>query len=202
VGGDFYDVFGVSGVNGRGDGACGSRWRFAIGDVCGTGSEAAAVTGLARHTLRILAAEGHPIADAMRRLNELIISEGMRGRFVTLLHGEISVPPAPAPLEVSLVSAGHPLPLLGVQGDCSFDTQRVRLSPGDLLLCVTDGVTERRDDDGRLLDDDDGLSSLLAGCRDLSAGAVAARIQRAVSEFGAEPPSDDMAVLVLRATGG
>jgi len=222
VGGDFYDVFGVNGVNGRGDGACGSRWRFAIGDVCGTGPEAAAVTGLARHTLRILAAEGHPIADVMRRLNELIISEGMRGRFVTLLHGEISVPPAPAPLEVSLVSAGHPLPLLlraagkrelprpaaepqlllGVQGDCSFDTQCVRLSPGDLLLCVTDGVTERRDDDGRLLDDDDGLSSLLAGCRDLSAGAVAARIQRAVSEFGAEPPSDDMAVLVLRATGG
>ena len=221
VGGDFYDVFGVNSVNGA-SGAGGSRWRFAIGDVCGTGPEAAAVTGLARHTLRILAAEGHPIADVMRRLNELILSEGMRGRFVTLLHGEISVPPAPAPLEVSLVSAGHPLPLLlraegtrelprpvakpqlllGVQDDCSFDTQCVRLSPGDLLLCVTDGVTERRADDGRLLDDDDGLSSLLAGCRGLSACAVAARIQRAVSEFGAEPPSDDMAVLVLRATGG
>ena len=218
VGGDFYDVFPVGS---DADGTGGTRWRFAIGDVCGTGPEAAAVTGLARHTLRILAAEGHPIADVMRRLNELIISEGTRGRFVTLLHGEISVPPAPAPLEVSLVSAGHPLPLLlraaarelpqpaaepqlllGVQGDCSFDTQRVLLSPGDLLLCVTDGVTERRDDDGGLLDDDDGLTRLLAGCRDLSAWAVAARIQRAVSEFGAEPPSDDMAVLVLRATGG
>jgi serine phosphatase RsbU (regulator of sigma subunit)/anti-sigma regulatory factor (Ser/Thr protein kinase) len=218
VGGDFYDVFGVNGAAGTGV----SRWRFAIGDVCGTGPEAAAVTGLARHTLRILAAEGHSIADVMRRLNKLIISEGMRGRFVTLLHGEISVPPAPAPLEVSLVSAGHPLPLLlraagnhelprpaarpqlllGVQDDCSFDTQCVRLAPGDLLLCVTDGVTERRADDGRLLDDDDGLTSLLAGCRDLSAWAVAARIQRAVSEFGAGPPSDDMAVLVLRATGG
>jgi serine phosphatase RsbU (regulator of sigma subunit)/anti-sigma regulatory factor (Ser/Thr protein kinase) len=219
VGGDFYDVFAVNG--GGLDGAGRSRWRFAIGDVCGTGPEAAAVTGLARHTLRILAAEGHPIADVMRRLNELIISEGS-GRFVTLLHGEVSVPPAPAPLEVSMVSGGHPLPLLlraagkrelprpaarpqlvlGVQGDCCFDTQRVRLFPGDLLLCVTDGVTERRDDRRRLLDDDDGLTRLLAGCRDLSACAVAARIQRAVSEFGAEPPSDDMAVLVLRATGG
>jgi serine phosphatase RsbU (regulator of sigma subunit)/anti-sigma regulatory factor (Ser/Thr protein kinase) len=213
VGGDFYDVFGA--------GPGGSRWRFAIGDVCGTGPEAAAVTGLARHTLRILAAEGHPIADVLRRLNELILSEGMRGRFVTLLHGEISVPPAPAPLEVSLVSAGHPLPLLlraaerelprpvadpqlllGVQGDCSFTTQRVRLFPGDLLLCVTDGVTERRGAGGRLFDDDDGLTRLLAGCRDLSAWAVAARIQRAVSEFGTGPPADDMAVLVLRATGG
>ena len=219
VGADFYDVFAVNGTDAVGAG--GARWRFAIGDVCGTGPEAAAVTGLARHTLRILAAEGHPIADVMRRLNELIIGEGS-GRFVTLLHGEICVPPPPAPLEVSLVSAGHPLPLLlraaarrelprpaaepqlllGVRGDCSFDAQHVLLSPGDLLLCVTDGVTERRHDDGRLLDDDDGLTRLLAGCRDLSARSVAARIQRAVSEFGAEPPSDDMAVLVLRATGG
>src|SRR5579875_999486 len=45
VGGDFYDVYPA------GPG----RWRFAIGDVCGTGPEAAAVTGLARHALRILA---------------------------------------------------------------------------------------------------------------------------------------------------
>jgi len=214
VGGDFYDVFAVSG------GA--STWRFAIGDVCGTGAEAAAVTGLARNALRILAAEGHPIAAAMRRLNELILSEGPRGRFVTLLHGEITVPPAPGPLEVSLVCAGHPPPLLlrsgtewvlpqpaaesqlllGVEEGTSFDTQHVRLFPGDLLLCVTNGVTERRDDEGRLLDDDDGLPRLLAHCQGFSARAVAARIQRAVSEFGSEPPSDDMAVLVIRATGG
>jgi serine phosphatase RsbU (regulator of sigma subunit)/anti-sigma regulatory factor (Ser/Thr protein kinase) len=226
VGGDFYDVFGVPGgvgsADGGGVGAGARRWRFAIGDVCGTGAEAAAVTGLARHTLRILAAEGYPIADAMRRLNELIIGEGPRGRFVTLLHGEITVPPARGPLEVSLVCAGHPPPLLlrdaalltlprpaaesqlllGVEEGASFDTHRVRLFPGDVLLCVTDGVTERRDDDGRLLDDDGGLARLLTGCRGLSAWAVAARIQRAVSEFGPEPPSDDMAVLVIRATGG
>ena len=217
VGGDFYDVFAVSGGGGVG----GSRWRFAIGDVCGTGAEAAAVTGLARNALRILATEGHPIAEAMRRLNELILSEGPRGRFVTLLHGEISVPPAPGPLEVSLVCAGHPLPLLlrataewvlpqpaaesqlllGVEEGVSFDTQHVRLSAGDLLLCVTDGVTERRDDEGQLLDDDDRLARLLARCQGFSAWAVAARIQRAVSEFGSEPPSDDMAVLVIRASG-
>ena len=42
VGGDFYDVFPAGE----------KRWRFAIGDVCGTGPEAAAVTGLARHALR------------------------------------------------------------------------------------------------------------------------------------------------------
>jgi serine phosphatase RsbU (regulator of sigma subunit)/anti-sigma regulatory factor (Ser/Thr protein kinase) len=217
VGGDFYDVFSV------GDG----RWRFAIGDVCGTGPEAAAVTGLARHTLRILAAEGHPITEVVRRLNGLIIREGTRGRFITLLHGEIKVlssgpgsVPGSGGLDVSLVCAGHPLPLLlrasspedelprpaaepqpllGVMDDVQFDAQTVRLSPGDLMLCVTDGVTERRDETGRLLDDDNGLARVLSGCRELSAWAVASRLRRVVSDFGAEPSSDDMAILVMRA---
>jgi serine phosphatase RsbU (regulator of sigma subunit)/anti-sigma regulatory factor (Ser/Thr protein kinase) len=211
VGGDFYDVFTV------GEG----RWRFAIGDVSGTGPEAAAVTGLARHTLRILAAEGHSITEVVRRLNGLVNREGARGRFITLLHGEITVPPS-GPLESSLVCAGHPLPLLlrasasddglpvpaaepqmllGVAEDVSFDVQKTKLFPGDLLLCVTDGVTERRDETGHLLDDDDGLAKLLAGCRDLSAWAVVSRLRRAVNEFSAEPSSDDMAILVIRAVG-
>ena len=121
VGGDFYDVF-PAGEN---------RWRFAIGDVCGTGPEAAAVTGLARHALRILAREGHDVADVVGRLNQLILEEGPRARFITLLHGELTVladssrdpeqggaPAAEgeegtgAAVRLQLVSAGHPLPLL------------------------------------------------------------------------------------------
>jgi serine phosphatase RsbU (regulator of sigma subunit)/anti-sigma regulatory factor (Ser/Thr protein kinase) len=274
VGGDFYDVFPVDAPEG---GA--ARWRFAIGDVSGTGPEAAAVTGLARHTLRILAAEGHPVAAVVERLNRLILREGTRGRFITLLHGEISVPDEAdagvvggdneadagvvggenkadaGPVAVSLVCAGHPLPLLlreadagvvggeneadagvvggeneadagvvggenkadagetdpfplpaarpqillGVEDDVTFEADEVLLYPGDALLTVTDGVTERRDDAGRLLDDDNGLAQVLATCRGLSALAVASRIQRAVRDFGTEPSYDDMAILVLRA---
>jgi serine phosphatase RsbU (regulator of sigma subunit)/anti-sigma regulatory factor (Ser/Thr protein kinase) len=211
VGGDFYDVFAI------GEG----RWRFAIGDVCGTGPEAAAVTGLARHTLRILAGEGYGIAAVLDRLNRLLL-DGGGGSFITLIHGEIHT--APDGVRLSLVCAGHPLPLLlkaaaaeagaepapqpepaaepqpllGVIQDQTFVAQDVRLDPGDLLLCVTDGITERREG-GLLLDDDDGLARLLADCGGLSAGAVAARIQRAVTEFGTGPPADDMALLVLRA---
>ena len=248
VGGDFYDVF-PAGEN---------RWRFAIGDVCGTGPEAAAVTGLARHALRILAREGHDVADVVGRLNQLILEEGPRARFITLLHGELTVlaPCAPAAhaaadpgarpavaaarnpaVRMKLVSAGHPLPLLlraqhaaaspphghataapaapaaavlpqpaaepqpllGVLGDLCFTAQTVDLFPGDLLLSVTDGITERRDATGRLLDDGDGLALVLARCGGLNAGAVAARIQRAAEDFGAGPRTDDMALLVLRA---
>ena len=235
VGGDFYDVF-PAGEN---------RWRFAIGDVCGTGPEAAAVTGLARHALRILAREGHDVADVVGRLNELILEEGPRARFITLLHGELTVLGAPSPgpeedavlspgrqdetrptVRLRLVSAGHPLPLLlrakrpfsapypapalprpaaepqpllGVMGDLTFTAQAVCLYPGDLLLSVTDGITERKGLHGRLLDDDDGLAGMLSRCGGLNAGAVAARIQRAAEDFGVGPRTDDMALLVLRA---
>jgi serine phosphatase RsbU (regulator of sigma subunit) len=240
VGGDFYDVFPVDAAHAsNGDGAV-NRWRFAIGDVCGTGPEAAAVTGLARNSLRILAAEGHDIAEVTGRLNRLILNEGPRGRFITLLHGEIRVEGPGEPARLSLVCAGHPPPLLlradgsgdasgsgdargsvepggqpalpfpaagsqvllGVTGDVSFEADEISLYPGDVLMAVTDGVTERRDDCGRLLDDDGGLARMLATCRSLSATGVATRIGRAVSEFGSEPSADDMAILVLRAQAG
>ncbi len=203
VGGDFYDLF-----------AAGEKsWRFAVGDVCGTGPEAAAVTGLARHTLRLLAREGYGVAAVLDRLNQAILEEGDRARFLTLLHGEIT--PGPSGLNVSMVSAGHPealrlrpsgvvetvvtsQSLLGVFPEATFKAEVVHLDPGDVLLAVTDGVTERRRD-GRLLDDDAGLAKLLAECVGLSARAVAERIRRAVQDFAPEPSADDMAIVVLRA---
>ncbi len=219
VGGDFYDVFA----------AADDRWRFSIGDVCGTGPEAAAVTGLARYTMRILAREGLGIAAVLDRLNRLILDEGPRGRFLTLVHGEITTipvgwaPPGRRPplhgsspvARVSLVCAGHPLPLLmrpgrkpepavsaqsllGVLDQVSFRARSVDLHSGDVLLCVTDGVTERRHA-GQLLDDDDGLRQVFAACAGLNAGAVAARIMRAVRDFAPEPPVDDTALIVMRA---
>jgi serine phosphatase RsbU (regulator of sigma subunit)/anti-sigma regulatory factor (Ser/Thr protein kinase) len=206
VGGDFYDVFE----------ATPGRWRFAIGDVCGKGPEAAAVTGLTRHALRILAREGHDVPTVLERLNALIVDEGARARFITLIHGELI--PAPGPGEAAAIylvcaghppplvlrsggvveTAAHPQPLLGVLDRVTFGQSTLRMFPGDVLLCVTDGVTERRSA-GRLLDDDDGLRNLLGECSELGAGSVVARIQRAVSEFGSDPPADDLAVLVFRA---
>ncbi|MBC6463127.1 SpoIIE family protein phosphatase [Actinomadura sp. HBU206391] len=208
VGGDFYDVFNCVDEEGR---PC---WRFAIGDVCGTGPEAAAVTGLARHALRILAAEGLSVPDVLTRLNRLILGEGTRARLLTLLHGEISLSKDGDGVRLRLVSAGHPpalvlhpdglvaeavtaQPLLGVIDEVEFEIDTVELKRGQVLLCVTDGVTERRAD-GRLLGDDQGLERLLGSCTGLSAGAVAARVQRAVRDFGPEPSGDDVALIALR----
>ncbi|MGW0548000.1 SpoIIE family protein phosphatase [Streptomyces altiplanensis] len=202
VGGDFYDLFPIR------DGAYG----FAIGDVCGTGPEAAAVTGLARHALRLLAREGFGGPAVLERLNAAILDEGARSRFLTLLYGELW-PQEDGSAILKVVCAGHPLPLrlrpdgtvepaaepqplLGVMEDLELYEQMVTLDPGDVLLCVTDGVTERRE--GTRMLGDDGLADVLATCTGLTAGAVASRILRAVERFAAEPASDDMAILAMR----
>jgi serine phosphatase RsbU (regulator of sigma subunit)/PAS domain-containing protein len=202
VGGDFYDVFPIR------EGTYG----FAIGDVCGTGPEAASVTGLARHSLRLLAREGLSAPEVLQRLNSAILDEGSRSRFLTLLYGEVT-PREDGSVQLRSVCAGHPLPLrlrptgevdpyadpqplLGVLEDLELSEEVRELAPGDVLLCVTDGVTERRE--GPRMLGDDGLADVLAGCTGLTAGAVAARVQRAVERFAPEPPSDDMAILSLR----
>ncbi|WP_181727556.1 SpoIIE family protein phosphatase [Streptomyces sp. PT12] len=202
VGGDFYDVFPIR------EGAYG----FAIGDVCGTGPLAAAVTGLARHALRLLAREGLSGPAVLERLNAAILEEGDRSRFLTLLYGELWPRPEGGAL-LKMVCAGHPLPLhltqngtvapaaspqplLGVIEDLELYEQTATLNPGDVLLCVTDGVTERRE--GTRMLGDDGLADVLSSCTGLTAGAVAARVLRAVERFASDAPSDDMAILTLR----
>ncbi|ONK10804.1 Phosphoserine phosphatase RsbU [Streptomyces sp. MP131-18] len=202
VGGDFYDVFPIR------EGAYG----FAIGDVCGTGPLAAAVTGLARHALRLLAREGLGGPAVLERLNAAILEEGPRSRFITLLYGELWPQPEGGAL-LKMVCAGHPLPLrltpdgtvapaaspqplLGVMDDLELYEQTTVLNPGDVLLCVTDGVTERRE--GTRMLGDDGLADVLGSCTGMTAGAVASRVLRAVERFASDAPSDDMAILTLR----
>ncbi|MBB5999220.1 serine phosphatase RsbU (regulator of sigma subunit)/anti-sigma regulatory factor (Ser/Thr protein kinase) [Streptomonospora salina] len=203
VGGDFYDVFATDG-----------RWCFAIGDVCGTGPEAAAVTGLARHTLRALAREGFSPAHIMDRLNKAILDENTSTRFLTMLYGEMTPLGAPGQgMRLRLVSAGHPLPLrldrkgevgsvgssqplLGAFEDVEFFTETLEIGSGDVLLAVTDGVTERRN--GTQMLGDEGLRDIFTNCSGLTAQAVIVRIDRDLEEFAPGGHTDDTAMLVLR----
>ncbi len=206
AGGDFYDVFPVGG----------GRWCFAVGDVCGTGAEAAAVTGLARHTIRALALAGFPIASTLERLNTAILEERERSRFLTLVCGMLEPEPGGG-LRMSLVCAGHPLPfvvrrtgevtqvghpqpLLGVMDRVTFEADDYLLERGDLLVAVTDGVLERRD--GHRMLEEEGLGADLAQVGDLPAQAVAERIRRLVGDFAPGPQVDDMAVLAIRVSPG
>ncbi|MET9454570.1 ATP-binding SpoIIE family protein phosphatase [Streptomyces canus] len=139
--------------------------------------------------------------------------DGPQTRFLSLLYGELA--PFDGGVRCTLASAGHPLPLLlgsdgevrttvrpqtllGVVEDETYTSETFELKPGDSLLCVTDGVTERRSG-SRQFDDEDGLADALAGCAGLDAELIAERIKRLVHEFGARPPEDDLALLVLQA---
>ncbi|WP_307841208.1 SpoIIE family protein phosphatase [Streptomyces endocoffeicus] len=135
-------------------------------------------------------------------------------RFLSLLYGELEPLGDGLGVRCTLASAGHPLPLvlgpdgevrtvaapqilLGVVDDVSYESESFDLTPGETLLCVTDGVTEHRSGD-RQFDDEDGLAAAFALCAGLSARQVAERVRRAVDEFAAEPPDDDLAMLVLK----
>ncbi|MEU7560646.1 SpoIIE family protein phosphatase [Streptomyces eurythermus] len=141
------------------------------------------------------------------------LGDGPQTRFLSLLYGELT--PHAGGVRCTLASAGHPLPLLlapdgtvrtvarpqtllGVVEDETYTSETVELRSGDSLLCVTDGVTERRSG-SRQFDDGDGLAHALSGCAGLGAELIAERIRRLVHDFGTDLPGDDLALLVLQA---
>ncbi|WP_086730221.1 ATP-binding SpoIIE family protein phosphatase [Streptomyces carpinensis] len=154
-------------------------------------------------------------ADAAARalVGPLAPGDGPQTRFLSLLYGELV--PFDGGVRCTLACAGHPLPLvldrngdvrtvarpqtlLGVIEDETYLCETFELRPGDTLLCVTDGVTERRCG-SRQFDDGDGLAAALADCAGLDAEPIAERIRRLVHDFGERPPEDDLALLVLQA---
>lgn len=210
VGGDFYDVFPISR----------KVWGFAVGDVCGTGPEAAALTGLARHSLRLLAREGRSPVTVVERLNQAVLEEGElagdAGRFITLLYGEVE-PRPDGSAQLVMVCAGHPLPLilrqdgsvraaanpqplLGVLPEPTLYAEDVELRAGEVLLVYTDGASERRN--GRQMLGDEGVAAALSGCSGMTAPGVVARVRQAVADFGDSGTRDDLALLALRSYKG
>ncbi|MFR9674713.1 SpoIIE family protein phosphatase [Streptomyces sp. TR06-5] len=216
VGGDFYDLFPL------GD----DRWCFLLGDVQGKDAEAMSVTGLTRHLVRLLARDGRGVESVLGRLNGAMAEEGAESaalgedaagpRFLSLVYGELTPDVRHGGAHCTLASAGHPPPLhlsaagtvtpagrpqllLGIDEDAEFTADSFFLAPGETLLCVTDGVTERRAGD-RQLDDDDGLARILRSCTAMGAMAVAERIRRVTHDFSSEPVGDDLAILALHAS--
>ncbi|QKW10573.1 SpoIIE family protein phosphatase [Streptomyces sp. NA04227] len=217
VGGDFYDVFPL----------LKDRWCFLLGDVQGKDPEAMSVTGLARHLVRLLAREGKGVESVLGRLNLAMAEEStealaldgeqVRQRFLSMLYGELEVDPRAGGAHCTVASAGHPLPLhlhtdgsvesvsdpqmlLGIDQGAEFHATSFDLAPGETLLCVTDGVTERRRGNWQL-DDDEGLTDVLREGLGLGAKALAEHVRRAAHEFGTEPVQDDLSILVLQAVG-
>ena len=86
--------------------------------------------------------------------------------------------------------------LLGVFPEPELKDYLTELGAGDAVVFYTDGVTE--EPAGDVVFGEEHLVPLLRECVGLDADAVAGRIEDAVLDFRAQPPRDDMAILVLR----
>jgi serine phosphatase RsbU (regulator of sigma subunit) len=205
VGGDFYDLFEITP----------GRFGLLLGDVSGVGPEAAALTGVARYTVRAVAEAEEAPAAVLTRLNEALLRLGS-DRFLTAIYATLE-PKDDGVVPVTISSGGHPPALvlrddesievldeaagmlLGVFASVQLTDAHVDLNPGDALVLVTDGVLEARDDGGsefglrRLTD-------LLSTCAGRSAEGIARRIERAVLDHRGDRADDDVAVVVLRAS--
>jgi PAS domain S-box-containing protein len=202
VGGDFYDLFEIRG----------GRWGVAVGDVCGKGAEAAALTGLARYTIREAAAHDDRPSRVLTSLNQALLRHEEL-QLCTVAFGHLEQRDGKARLTVSC--GGHPLPLLlranghleaagepgtilGVFDDPDVSDLEFELGPGDSVLLYTDGVTDERTATKGF--GENRLKSILRSCAGMGAEGIADVIDRAVMDFRPEDPRDDVALLVVRVT--
>ncbi|MFF5338423.1 PP2C family protein-serine/threonine phosphatase [Streptomyces sp. NPDC013181] len=204
LGGDFYDLFPLGS----------DRWAFFLGDVCGKGPQAAAVTSLARHTLRASALHDADPVTVLTMLNTVLHErqQGGDGRFCTAIFGVLE--PRDGHVAVHLASGGHPsaliqradgsadfLPtpggmLIGVLPQASFTGAHTELLPGDTLLLYTDGLTEARTGPERELYGDDALRAFAAAQPPAGPQALITALSGLLTSFG-EGLDDDTALLAL-----
>ena len=200
ISGDFYDVFPAS------DG-----WAIAIGDVCGKGQDAAAMTAAARHSIRALAHVHDAPADVLTAANQVLLAGDYGERFVTASlaflrqHGRR--------VQVRLGGCGHPGPAvvradgrveileadgmpLGLFGDSEASKVELELREGDLLFFYTDGVTEARSADLAFFEDR--LADELASVAGRSAAETVRAVQELVTSFSDGELRDDVTMLAVR----
>jgi PAS domain S-box-containing protein len=201
VGGDFYDILPVAGGH-----------LVVLGDVTGKGIEAAALTSLVRYSAR-MAARFDPSPARVLSLVNQVLREQARLSLVTAVCALVETNGNGA--QVTVASAGHPLPLrrrpgatpdplgnhgvlLGVEGEDDWTDVTVSLDAGDTVLFYTDGVTETPGDHTRY-----GELRLQDAMSRAGDGPVAllAEIERSLREFQSGTAIDDRAMLALRYLG-
>jgi serine phosphatase RsbU (regulator of sigma subunit) len=185
-----------------------------IGDVTGKGPAAAAITSLARYTMRTAAMYERSPAQVLARLNDALAVDPERRQLCTAVCARIE-PAGDGTVVATVARGGHPPPflvsagggardvgtpgpLLGAFEDAGWEEQVVVASLGDALVFYTDGVTDTRGEGGELFGQDR-LAALLDSATALEADALASRIDGAVQAFERGQQRDDVAMLVVRA---
>jgi len=204
VSGDWYDVFPLPG----------GRVGIVMGDVAGHGLPASVVMGRLRSALRAYALEYDEPAEVLAHLDAKIV-HFEPGAMATAVYA-VTEPPF---TQARVASAGHFLPLvvrasgsagpvdvpvslpLGVEPGMYRGSATVDLEPGDALVMFTDGLVERRTSStprsGEVFGSiDSALDELRGVLVPADAETMATQVLDAMLTI--EPPSDDVALLVVR----
>jgi serine phosphatase RsbU (regulator of sigma subunit) len=198
VGGDFYDVHGD-----------GDDWLLALGDVCGKGVEAAALTGRTRQSIRTAAYFDRRPEVLLGALNTVLFDEHTR-QFVTVVCARMRR--CLGHLEFDVAAAGHPAPIVlraggrvehvdvygtaaGMVADVEYGTVGVRLDPGDTMLMFTDGIDEAFGADGQY--GVDRLLALLPAYAGAGPEVICEAIEQSVVEHLDGRAHDDIALLAV-----
>lgn len=199
VGGDYYEIF---------DDEDTGDLEFAIGDVSGKGVPAALLMSTLQSAFLGISSSGDDLARVCERLNKFLNARTSPERYATFFVGRLT-----DDAYLAYVNAGHNPPYLlrdggqqrltgggmplGLFPDASYELQKIRLQPGDTLVCFTDGVTEAMNAE----DVEFGDERLLACVRDRredAAEAIIEAIRNAVHEHtGGAPQHDDLTLMAL-----
>ncbi|MCU1346691.1 MAG: Magnesium or manganese-dependent protein phosphatase, partial [Acidimicrobiia bacterium] len=203
VGGDFYDLFPLA------DGS----WALVIGDVCGKGIEAAALTSVARHTIRAAAQHVDSPAGVLRWVHEAVLAfdpttyctacfgvlrlgpDGVPDRFEFALGGHAGPLLVSSDDDAPPRSIGVPGTLLGMISDPVIVDSVVDLHPGDMLFLYTDGFTDAPN--GQALDLAE-LAALLADGRCSAPDQLADRIRLVLDHRRTVGAGDDTALMLVK----
>jgi PAS domain S-box-containing protein len=201
VGGDFYDVFETD------DG-----WVAILGDVCGKGPQAAALTAMARYTTRAAALQGSDPRGILEQLNAAMLRGNDELRFATAF--VVTLDPSAVDGGLRCAVAGHPAALLlraggavetiggpghplGIRPAPHFHAAPAQLHAGDTLLLYSDGLTDVGPPEHTL--ETDRLAGLLARCAGLAPDPLLDELERLVAERRTGGRQrDDVALLALR----
>jgi sigma-B regulation protein RsbU (phosphoserine phosphatase) len=204
IGGDFYDFISVSDY-------C---HELVIGDVSGKGLQAAVVTALAKYVIRAYAAEDPDPALVLCRANDAVYKYTSPELFITLVTCLLDSRNG----EIKYASAGHEPVLIyrkdggrieyeqstgvasGILPAAEYTMKTIILSPGDMMVMYTDGLTDARSPNGAFLGQD-GLSALTMELAGSSAKEFLDTLMDRVRDFAGGEFHDDIAVLVIRAGG-
>jgi PAS domain S-box-containing protein len=199
VGGDFYDVVGVP------DG-----WSLVVGDVCGKGPEAAALTALARYTLRAAYLVDSQPARVLSLLNDALLRDREDDRFLTACAARLSgsrlelavagqSPALVIRADGTVESLGRPGRVVGIRSDLALEEHATDLGIGDAVLFYTDGLSDAGAP-GYLLEAEE-IGTFAARTLEHGASAVASSLESRALSVSNGHPRDDIALMVLRRTG-